>query len=86
MQKIPALYPTRTFVDEGGLMSYGPNLAGIVRDAARYVDKILRGANPAELPVERPTRLELVVNQKTARALGLKIPQSIAIRADEILQ
>ncbi len=85
-QRIPVMYPTRTFVDEGGLTSYGPNLIGIVRHAARYVDRILRGANPAELPVERPTKLELVVNQTTARALGLRIPQSIAIRADEIIQ
>ncbi len=74
------------FVDEGGLMAYGPSVADMWRRAATYVDKILKGAKPADLPVEQPTRFELVVNLKTAKALGLAIPQSIRIRADQVIQ
>ncbi len=84
--KLPAMYEVRTFVEVGGLMSYGPDLADMYRRAAAYVDKILKGAKPADLPVEQPTCFELVVSLKTAKALGLTIPQSILIRADQVIQ
>jgi putative ABC transport system substrate-binding protein len=85
-KRLPAVYASRDYVDAGGLMSYGPNLADLYRRAATYVDKILKGARPADLPVELPTKVELVVNVKTAKALGLTIPQSVQGRADEIIQ
>jgi putative tryptophan/tyrosine transport system substrate-binding protein len=84
--RLPAVYPMRLFVDEGGLMSYGPLWADIYRRAATHVDKILKGAKPGELPVEQPTKFELVVNLKTAKALGLTIPQSLVQRADQIIE
>jgi putative ABC transport system substrate-binding protein len=84
--RLPAVYQAREFVDAGGLMSYGVNTPAQFRRAATYVDKILKGANPADLPVEQPTRFELVVNLKTAKALGLTIPQSVLIRADHLIQ
>jgi putative ABC transport system substrate-binding protein len=84
--KLPAIYQGKESVDVGGLISYGPNLPAMHRRAAVYVDKILKGAKPGDLPVEQPTKFELVINLKTAKALGLTIPQSILVRADEIIQ
>jgi putative ABC transport system substrate-binding protein len=84
--RLPAIYNDSQFVDAGGLMSYGPNYDHLFRRAAAYVDKILRGAKPADLPVEQPTRFELVINLKAAKALGLTIPQSLLLRADEVIQ
>jgi ABC-type uncharacterized transport system substrate-binding protein len=84
--RLPAVYSAREFVDAGGLMAYGPNFADILGRAATYVNKILKGAKPADLPVEQPTKFELVINLKTAKALGLTIPQSLLLRADEIIQ
>jgi putative ABC transport system substrate-binding protein len=84
--RLPAMYEVREFVEVGGLMSYGPSLADLYRRAAAYVDKIVKGAKPADLPVERPTWFELVVNLNTAQALGLTLPQSFVMHADELIQ
>ena len=83
---LPAIYEHRGFVEDGGLMSYGPDHRDMFRLVALYVDKILRGAKPTDLPVEQPTRLELVINLKTAKALGLTIPQSLLLRADQVIE
>jgi putative ABC transport system substrate-binding protein len=85
-QRIPAIYELRVFVEPGGLMSYGVNVSEMERRAAVYVDKILKGTKPSELPIEQPTKFELVINLKTAKALGLTIPQSLLVRADEVIQ
>jgi putative ABC transport system substrate-binding protein len=84
--RIPAMWGHRQFVDAGGLMSYAVNYYDQVRGAATYVDKILKGAKPGDLPVEQPTKFELVVNLKTAKAVGLTIPRSVLLRADEVIQ
>jgi putative ABC transport system substrate-binding protein len=84
--RLPSMFTQREDAEVGGLMSYGPKLSDIWRRGATYVDKILKGAKPADLPVEQPTKFELVINLKTAKALGLTIPQSLLLRADEVLQ
>jgi putative tryptophan/tyrosine transport system substrate-binding protein len=84
--KLPAIYPLRLFCDAGGLMSYGVNIDKNIAGAASYVDRILRGANPAELPVQAPTEFELIVNQKAARQLGLQLPAALLARADEVIE
>ena len=83
---LPAMYSQREFVDAGGLISYGPSLIDMTRRAAKHVDRILRGAKPNDVPVEQPTKFELIINTKTAKALGVTIPQSLLLRADEVIQ
>ena len=84
--RLPAMYPFREFVDEGGLVVYGPNFADLFRRTGRYIDRILKGTNPGDLPMEQPTRFELVINAKTAKTLGLTIPPSLMLRADRVIE
>jgi len=84
--RLPAMYTHNVYVNDGGLMSYGPSFSDLWPRAAYYVDRLLTGAKPGDLPVEQPTKFDLVVNLKTAKILGLTIPQSVLIRADEVIQ
>ena len=84
--RLPTIYAGRNFLPSGGLISYGPDNADLFRRAADYVDKILRGAKPGDLPVEQPTKFDLVINLTTARALGLTIPEALLVRADEVIE
>ena len=84
--KIPTVFGFREFVDAGGLMSYGANFPDLFRRAADFTDKILRGAKPADMPVQQPVKFDLIVNLKAARALGLKIPESFLLLADEVIE
>ena len=85
-KRLPAIYEVEQFVDAGGLMSYGPNIDEQVRHAATFVDKILKGAKPGDLPIEQPAKFDLVINLKTAKALGVAIPQSVIVQADRVIQ
>ena len=84
--RLPTMYELRPYVEAGGLLSYGADIYAIWRQAAGFVDRILKGAKPGDLPIEQPTKFELVVNMKTAKALGLAIPSSLLLRADEVIQ
>jgi putative ABC transport system substrate-binding protein len=84
--RIPAIWEARVIAEEGGLLSYGPSLPDLYRRVVSVVDRILKGAKPGDLPIEQPTKFELVINLKTAKALGLTIPQSLMLRADQVLQ
>jgi putative ABC transport system substrate-binding protein len=84
--RLPTVYTTRSYVDSGGLMSYGPNFADLNRRAANYVDKILKGAKPADLPVEQPTKFELFINLKTAKVLGITVPNTLLVQADHVIE
>ena len=85
-KRLPVMYHQSDFVEAGGLMSYGVNVPDLSRRAATYVDKILKGAKPGDIPVEQPTKFELVINLKPAKALGLTIPQTLLLRADQVIQ
>ena len=84
--RLPSMYQNREAVDAGGLMSYGPNVSDLFRRAATYVDKILKGAKPAELPVEQPKKFEFFINLKTAKQIGLTIPPNVLVRADKVIK
>jgi putative ABC transport system substrate-binding protein len=83
---VPAIYPRPVFAESGGLIAYGADLAEQFRQAAGYIDRILKGANPGDLPVQRPTKFELVINLKTAKALGLDVPMSLLMRVDKVIE
>jgi putative ABC transport system substrate-binding protein len=85
-RRLPAIYPARTYSVDGGLMSYGPDGADLFRQAATYVDRILRGAKPGEMPVQFPNKFELVINRGTAKSMGLDIPPMLLARADELIE
>jgi putative ABC transport system substrate-binding protein len=85
-QRLPSIFSNREYVEAGGFMSYGQNQSDIYRRAAAYVDRIFKGASPGELPIEQPTRVELAINLKTAKALGITIPQELLLRADIVIQ
>jgi putative ABC transport system substrate-binding protein len=85
-QRLPGMYPTNQFAEEGGLMAYGPRIGDLYRRAASYVDKILKGAKPADLPVEQPTKFEFVINLKTAKQIGVTMPPNVLARADKVIR
>jgi putative ABC transport system substrate-binding protein len=85
-ERLPTMHGARTYIEGGGLMSYGPNFPDMFRRSADYVDKILRGAKPSDIPVEQPTKFDLVINLTTAKALGLTVPQSLQVAADEVIE
>ncbi len=84
--RLPGMYPTRQFVEESGLMAYGPLISDLYYRAATYIDKILKGTKPADLPIEQPTKFELVINLKTAKQIGLTIPPNVLARADKVIR
>jgi len=84
--RLPTMYEEREFAEDGGLISYGPNVADMTRRGASFIVKVLNGAKPADLPIEQPTKLELVINLKTAKKLGLDIPPTVVARADEVIE
>jgi len=85
-KRLPGMYPYREYVEAGGLMSYAPSNIELFRGAATYVDKILKGAKPGDLPVQEPTKFELVINLKSAKAIGIDVPTSLLLRADELIE